>query len=106
MPASIIYVHEKLSQAVHALATGLGPIRERMPDALAAFITIGPPDFPEELQGEFEDLIRRASADEAEGDEGNYAATLAGMSDNEVAALANDIISLEYRVDEVVSASR
>ena len=99
------YLYEKLSEAVRALATGLGPLRERMLDALGALITIGPSAFPEEFRRDFTDLIDRATAVKAEGAEGDFAATLARMSDDDVVGLANTIMRLEIQVRDLQLAS-
>ena len=99
--ADIGYLYEKLGQAVQVLATGLGRLRERMVDALAAFITIGRSDFPEELRRDFTDLIERARAVKAEGAEGDYAATLSRMSDEDVVGLANTIMRLEMQAHDI-----
>jgi len=102
--ADFRYTYAKLSDSIRILVTHPGILRERIIHALGPFITISPQSFPDELVQKFEDLIKRANAVKAEGDEGNIAATVREMSDDDVASLAREIHELEYYMRDVVAA--
>ncbi len=64
MMADLGYTHSKLREAVRILARRPGQIRERLAYALAAVITISRDGFPDHLLGDFDDLMRTATAAE------------------------------------------
>ena len=98
------YTYAKLSDSVGILVTHQGSLRERIVFAFAPFITITPQSFPDELGKKYDDLVQRANAVQAEGDEGNIAATVREMSDDEVASLAREIRDLEHLMRDVIDA--
>ncbi len=102
--ADFRYTYAKLSESVGILVTHQGPLRERIVHAFTPFITITPQSFPDELGKKYDDLMQRANAVKAEGDEGNFAATVREMSDDEVASLAREIRNLEHQMRDVVDA--
>ena len=101
MMADLGYTHSKLREAVRILARRPGQIRERLAYALAAVITISRDSFPDHLLGDFDDLMRTATA--AEPSEGNIAAILAELADDEAMGLVDVILRLE---DEVAAELR
>jgi hypothetical protein len=77
------YAYEKLMQAVHALATGVGPLQERLGDAALFLIRLQPQDFPEDkvLRRTFNGVI-----DDLSFDQGQIAATMNNTSDEDAKA--------------------
>ena len=96
------YTYAKLSDSIRILVTHPGTLRERIIHAFGPFITISPQSFPDELGQKFDDLIKRATGVKAEGDEGDIAATVLEMSDDDVASLAREIHELEYYMRDFV----
>ena len=99
--ADLGYTHSKLREAVRILARRPGQIRERLAYALSAVITIPRDSFPDHLLGDFDDLMRNATA--AEPSESNSAAILAEMADDEAMGLVDVILRME---DEVAAELR
>jgi len=93
-PPSENYASEKLTEAVHALATGVGPLQARLFDAALFLIRLRPDDFPEDLRRMFEGVIDDLTFDQAQGDEGQIAATMKNTSDEDARVLAGRIFSL------------
>jgi hypothetical protein len=90
------YVREKLAQAVDALATGAGPLRQRLFLAALATSTLQPRDFADdESRTGFGAIREMLTRHEAVADEGRVGATLARMSDDEARALARRILELD-----------
>jgi hypothetical protein len=95
IPPSEDYAYEKLMLAVHALATGVSPLQERLVDAALLLIRLQPHDFPDkDLRRIFEGVIDDLSFDQAQGDEGQIAATMKNTSDEDARAIAGRIFSL------------
>ena len=94
--ADFKYTYAKFSDSVGILVTHQGTLRERIVYAFAPFLTISPQDFPDELGQRFDDLMKWATTVKDEGDEGDIAATVREMPDDEVASLAREIRDLEY----------
>jgi hypothetical protein len=93
-PPSENYASEKLTEAVHALATGVGPLQARLGDAALFLIRLRPDDFPEDLRRMFAGVIDDLTFDQAQGDEGQIAATMKNTSDEDARVLAGRIFSL------------
>lgn len=90
------YVGEKLAEAVHALATGTGPLRQRLFSAAVATSTLQPRDFADEQsRAAFGAIREMLTRHEALADEGRVGATLARMSDDEARSVAKRIVELE-----------
>ena len=100
--ADFRYTYSKLSDSVGILVTHQGTLRERIIFAFAPFITISRQDFPDELGQKFDDLMQRATRYSAEATEGDIAATVREMSDDDVASLVREIHELEYLMRDVV----
>ena len=90
------YVREKLAEAVHALATGTGPLRQRLFSAALATSTLQPRDFADEQsRAAFGAIREMLTRHEALADEGRVGATLTRMSDDEARSVARRIVELE-----------
>lgn len=90
------YVREKLAEAVRALATGTGPLRQRLFSAAVATSTLQPRDFADEQsRAAFGAIREMLTRHEAIADEGRVGATLARMSDDEARSVARRIVELE-----------
>jgi hypothetical protein len=90
------YVREKLAEAVHALATGTGPLRQRLFLAALVTSTLQPRDFADaQSRAAFGAVREMLTRHEALADEGRIGATLAPMSDDEARSVARRIVELE-----------
>ena len=90
------YVREKLAEAVHALATGTGPLRQRLFAATLATSTLQPRDFADvQSRAAFGAVREMLTRHEALADEGRIGATLARMSDDEARSVARRIVEPE-----------
>jgi hypothetical protein len=94
IPPSESYAHEKLMMAVRALATGVGPLQGRLADAALLLIRLQPDDFPKDLRRIFEGVLDDLSFADAQGDEGQIAATMKITSDEDARAIAGRIFNL------------
>jgi hypothetical protein len=95
------YTQEKLWQAVHLLATGAGPIRERLNYATQYLIRlhhVRPEEraFVEhpELQARFDRVMEMLTSTPATGSEGTIAASTSGLSDEDAKKAAEEIFDL------------
>ena len=90
------YVRERLAEAVYALATGPGPLRQRLFAAALATSTLQPRDFADvQSRAAFGAVREVLTRHEAVADEGRIGATLARMSDDEARSVARRIVELE-----------
>jgi hypothetical protein len=90
------YVRERIAQAVHALATGTGPLRQRLFLAALATSTLQPRDFvDDESRAAFGAIREMLTRHEARADEGRVGATLARMSDDEARSVARRLLELD-----------
>jgi hypothetical protein len=93
------YVRERLDQAVQALATEEGTLRERLLSAALATSTLQPQDFADdETRTEFGAIREILTRQEARAGEGRVGATLARMSDDEARSIAARILMLDARL--------
>jgi len=105
----LFYAAEKFHQALDALATGEGVLRERLITACMCNITahrahpmragLGP-KMPAELVERIYDFTDRVTATAAVGNEGTLTATLNAMSDEELRSTAEELSSLSLKVIE------
>ena len=105
----LAYAHEKLTGAVHALATGPGPINERLADAFVIHLVHVQPkdDLPEHLRTDFERLLGRVTTHgpELEG-EGQIHASVRAMTQDEAVEVAREIMRLRAEVSSQRNADR
>jgi hypothetical protein len=91
------HLKDKLGSAIYALATGAGPIKERLNIAYFALNGLGPEDFPTPQLGASLSAIRkRLTSVKAPAGGTGVAAALAEMSDEEAVQLAKDILHLRF----------
>jgi hypothetical protein len=98
---SINYTQEKLWQATLSLATGVGPIRERL-NAAALYLIRLHHVRPEEraftqdaeLQERFDALMDTLTSTPARGSEGNLFASICVLSDESACRIASEIFEL------------
>jgi hypothetical protein len=99
---SIEYAHEKLMQAVDALATGAGRVQERLHNAAIVLVRLQPNDFPEgELRRTFIGVLDDLTFEQATGDEGHIAATLRLTNDEDARAIAGRILHLYFETSRL-----
>ena len=96
--STIDYAAEKLWSAVHELALGRGPIKERLADA-AQYVAMaaGAKHDLADFRAEYEATLARLTAVAAEGTEGAIGATIHQMSESEACDIANQILTLAYK---------
>ena len=99
MGDEMFYVHEKLSNAVSTLATGSGRIKERLLDAFIGMHTLYGKQYDGDIGSGLTELFDRLTAVRATADEGDVAATINAMSENEAVELAYLIVRIDSQVD-------
>jgi hypothetical protein len=88
-----LYALEKLSEAVYDLATGTGPVQERLCEAFVYLHRIRPEHIPDPE-------LRRVLVEIK--DEGGLGATLLNMSNEDASAIAGRILDLYKRMDDLL----
>jgi hypothetical protein len=99
--AEALYALEKLADAVAALATGSGRVRDRLFEASTYLIRVRPEDIPDEdlrrtFIGVMDDDLSYA---QPQGDEGRILATLRLTNDDDARAIARRILDLHREFD-------
>jgi hypothetical protein len=99
--AEALYALEKLADAVAALATGSGRVRDRLFEASTYLIRVRPEDIPDEdlrrtFIGVMDDDLSYA---QPQGDEGRILATLRLANDDDARAIARRILDLHREFD-------
>jgi hypothetical protein len=92
-----LYALEKLNDAVHALATGIGRVQERLMEAAGYLHSVRPDEIPDDelrriLKGVKDDL----TFDTPTGSEGRIISTLLKTPDADASVIADRILNL-YR---------
>lgn len=105
------YLREKFGAALSGLATGTGPLPERVRNAMVILVMFGPDDMPDKWsREEFAKLSYLSTDREAKADEGTLAATLDAMKLDDVQELARAIVELhdhlQRRMDERYAAEQ
>ena len=92
------HLQDKLGAAIYALATGAGPIKERLNLAYFALNGLGPEDLPTPQLGAVLSGIRKrlTTVKAPAAGEAGVAAALAEMSVEEAVQLAKDILHLRF----------
>jgi hypothetical protein len=92
------YAYEKFMVAVDGMATSTKDLQSRLGDAfVGSLIRLQPEDFGDHEDKEaFESIVRELTKIKAEGSEGNVAATVRRMSDEEAVAVARKIVNLQH----------
>lgn len=95
------YAFEKLTEAVHELATNPGRVQERLAAAWMYLHRIRPDDLPDgELRRLFLTIRDDLTFDQPAGDEGRLTATLRGTSDYDASEIAARILRLHDELRE------
>jgi hypothetical protein len=105
------YLREKFGAALSGLATGAAPLPERVRNAMVILVMFEPEDMPDKFSRDLFARLTYLSTDrEAEGDEGQLAATLENMDSDDVRELADIIVRLHghllRRADERYAAEQ
>jgi hypothetical protein len=97
-------VLEKLANAVDALATGSGRVRDRLFEASTYLIRVRPDDIPDEnLRRTFIEVMDNdLSYARPQGDEGRILATLRVANDEDARAIARRILELFRELDHLL----
>jgi hypothetical protein len=98
------YAAEKYTRARDAMATGHGVLRERLRDAFVYQLRLvnADRDLPAGLREEHRELVERVTR--IDGADGRIAATLAQMSGHELHEVAEQVVSMEYRIRSLYQA--
>jgi hypothetical protein len=98
-----LYALEKLGEAVYDLATGTGPVQERLCEAFVYLHRVQPEDIPDpELRCVLVGIKDDLSSDVQKGKEGGLGATLLDMSNEDASAIASRILDLYKRMDDLL----
>ncbi|HEY5379591.1 MAG TPA: hypothetical protein VIJ78_08640 [Pseudolabrys sp.] len=98
-----LYAFEKLSEAVHALATHPERVQERLAEAAIYLIRIQPAEIQdEELRRMLVAIKDDLSFDEPKRKEGRIAATLQKTSDADASEIARRILELHDRLGRLL----
>jgi hypothetical protein len=100
-----LYALQKLGEAVYDLATGTGPVQERLCEAFVYLHRIRPEDIPDPklrriLIGIKDDL----TFDTPKSKEGRLVATLLNTSNEDASVIAGRILDLYQRMDDLTDA--
>ena len=95
-----LHVLEKLNDAVQALTTGKGRIKERLSSAANAFHMLKQSDFPEthDFRLQFASLWNNLTA--ADGSGNSFVAAIEKMSEDKAALLALEILEITSQYDD------
>jgi hypothetical protein len=92
---SFAYANEKLYTAALILATGQGGIHERLESAFAEqLIRLLPEDIPKDIREDFDEVNSALTRVKAKGTEGDIAASIKELSEEEAARLAEKIFNM------------
>ena len=93
------YPYEKFMAAVHGMAASPKSVQQRIADAyLSSIMHAKSNEVPEEMRGIFEQLHRRLTSVEPQGDEGRVQATVRKMSPEDAISIINDITHIYYAI--------
>jgi hypothetical protein len=98
-----LYVIEKLSEAVHALATGAGRVQERLGEATTYLTRINAENLPdEELRRMLVGIVDDLTFEQAKRDQGRLGATVPILHDEVASSIACRILELYRRLDDAL----
>ncbi len=100
------YIRDSLYESVHALATGLDSLEERLEHEFRSIRKLRTGDFPEEFQKKFEEIMEALIVEEARHDEGRAISTLKGISNQTAQEIAGKIVELYQGVEDKYSADQ
>lgn len=91
---TIDYFRQNLFRAIDTLATSVDPLATRLEHALSHLSRLDPSDVPDDLRGEFDEVMELATAEHPAEDAGKTARTLRTFSETELTGLAERIVGL------------
>ena len=95
------HAKEKLSAAVHGLAAGSGPIKERVEAALLVCTPLRPEDFPAgELRRKWSEIEPILTAGGDSGSKAHLKAKLSQIDQQEASRIAGTVVELALRMHE------
>lgn len=103
---SLLYINEKLSDAVYKLATGPGDVRSRLYSILPKILVLSGHSLPPELKKELnwtKDKLTEKNRTQYGYDQGR---TLRRMRNNIGSKIAESIVDLQFRVEELIEEKR
>jgi hypothetical protein len=98
-----LYALEKLGEAVYDLATGTGPVQERLCEAAVYLHRIRPEDIPDpELRRVLVGIKDDLTFDVPKAEDGGSLATVLSTSNEDASAIAGRILDLYQRMDDLL----
>jgi hypothetical protein len=95
------YAWEKFGDAVHHLTIDEAEIKSRLFSAFVSISLLSPRDLPDELRGQFEELIGLLTAKDPKKDEGRIGATLHGMRKQKASEIAERFMNIYLRLAQI-----
>ena len=106
------YASEKLTGAIYKLATGKGPIKDRLSESFIELAILSEDDFPEELRAEYHDIMKTLTKNPSRQipgfvdgihttvSSGRSGATIPFLRIEKAVTVAGRIVSLCYRLND------
>lgn len=97
------YAREKFTAGLHIVAEGEGGVRHRLLDAYVQEVHLAPPgnQLPTAISQRVDAFRHRMTSVAAQGDEGGIAATVAGMTDDEVVAAVHELVRIALELQSL-----
>jgi hypothetical protein len=95
------YALEKFGESIHNLATGGGEVEARLFDAYMPIAPLSLHDIPDELQLEYNELLRLLQAKDPEWDERELFVTIRDMGERKVIQIAEMIFNIYLKLSEM-----
>ena len=109
VPMAFAYLEKRLARSTLVLSVHLGNLRERLVDAYQeGFATVTVREmavFGHDIQNQFASLRNKLTS-VRDGDFPNYHASVAAMSNEEVASAANSMMDIKSSVAEAIASGR
>ena len=99
------YILEKFGNAVEKMATSPLSLRERIINACAEFRVIRKEEMPQDLQWDYEQLIKKITKIKTEGSEVSLGVTTTKISENELIEVAQKILYIGSRLEDIAAES-
>lgn len=96
-------VVERVYLAVKYLCIGRGDVRKRLSEAISALLPLQPHEFPDELQADFEWIIKQSTKYDSQIPEyeGNIEATMKRIKNSTGEKIADRIFSIYSRIQDI-----
>jgi hypothetical protein len=99
---SLLYINEKLSDAVYKLATGPGDVRSRLYSILPKILILSEHSLPPELKKELNWIQNKLTEKNRTQYGYDLGRTLRTMRNNTGSKIAERIVDLQFRVEELI----